>query len=227
MQTDNDTTGMVHSYLGLRKAVGWMGILLPFILMSGGYLIFDLKPAMYSLSMYYFTGMRNVLVGGLIAIGFFLFFYRGYDKWDDWIGNIGGFCAICTALFPTTRTGTGPLNIFGTIHLISATIFFSSLAVFALFLFPRQDNKPTKRKILRNRIYIACGSIMVACLVAMGTFFYTHEKNPAGSTFIFWSETLGIVSFGISWLTKGGTIYPDKKFRDKNIGDPDKLLKTG
>ncbi len=211
MLTDKDSTGMIHSYLGLRRVIGWIGLLLPFILMAGGYFIFDGKPTMYSLSMYYFTGMRDVFVGSLFAIGLFLFFYRGYDKWDDWIGNIAGFCAICTAIFPTTRTGTGPLDLPGKIHFAVATIFFLLLAVFSLFLFTRKQGKPTRGKIIRNTIYIICGSIMLACLFGMGIFFLVHKKNPLESRFIFWSEVLGLVSFGISWLTKGGTLYPDKK----------------
>jgi hypothetical protein len=28
---------------------------------------------------------------------------------------------------------------------------------------------------------------------------------------VFWAETLALVAFGISWLTKGGGILPDRR----------------
>jgi hypothetical protein len=31
---------------------------------------------------------------------------------------------------------------------------------------------------------------------------------------VFWAETVTLVAFGVSWLTKGGTLYPDKKVAD-------------
>ena len=80
-----------YSYLALRKAVGWIGILLPFALMLGVILIFKGEIIQESISHYYHTEMRNVLVGALCAVALFMFFYTGYDKWDDWAGNVAGF----------------------------------------------------------------------------------------------------------------------------------------
>ena len=40
LQTHNERSNLTFSYLALRKAVGWIGILLPFVMMLGGYLIF-------------------------------------------------------------------------------------------------------------------------------------------------------------------------------------------
>jgi len=74
--------------------------MLPIALAVGGLLIFrtGIQP---SLSAYYYTGMKNVFVGTLCAIGVFLFSYRGYSKKDNIAANIAAFCAIGTALFPT------------------------------------------------------------------------------------------------------------------------------
>jgi len=30
------------------------------------------------------------------------------------------------------------------------------------------------------------------------------------SYFVFWAETVALIAFGVSWITKGGTLYPDK-----------------
>lgn len=53
-----------------------------------------------SVSGYYYTGVRDVLVGSLCAIGVFLFSYSGYDDWDKWLTNAAGLFAI--GVRPTT-----------------------------------------------------------------------------------------------------------------------------
>jgi len=63
-----------YSYLALRKAVGWIAILLPFTLMLGVFLIFKGEIIQESISHYYHTDMRNVFVGAICAIALFLFF---------------------------------------------------------------------------------------------------------------------------------------------------------
>jgi hypothetical protein len=53
------------------------------------------------MSGYYYTGMHNIFVGALCALGVFLVAYNGYDDLDRWITNIAGAAAIIVALFPT------------------------------------------------------------------------------------------------------------------------------
>lgn len=216
MKSDNGSYGQTYSYLALRNAVGWIGIMLPFTLMAGVSLIYGGKITLETISQYYYSGMRDVLVGALCAIALFLFFYRGYNKWDDWLGNIAGFCALCVAWFPTTESG--PLDLPGTIHFISASVFFVALAIFSIFIFTRSGPSPTRRKLGRNVIYIICGCVMIASLLAIIIFFF-FSGDDKKSSFVFWAETTALVAFGVSWLTKGGTINPDKK-RSKLIEGP-------
>jgi hypothetical protein len=197
-----------YSYLALRKAVGWIGILLPFILMLGVFIIFNGEIIQESISHYYYTEMRNVLVGALCAIALFMFFYSGYDKWDDWAGNVAGFFAIGVAWFPTTELGSS--NLIGKIHFACAAIFFLTLAVFSLFLFTKKGSNPTQQKLRRNKIYVICGLIMIACLIAIFIYFNFIHNDNSDSSFVFWAETVALIAFGVSWLTKGGTLYPDK-----------------
>ena len=202
-------TPQTYSYMALRRAVGWIGILLPLVLLLGDYLIFKNNKTLLTISLYYHTGMRDVFVGAICAIALFMFYYRGYVKWDNIIGNLAGFCALGIAWFPTTLAG--PLDFSGKVHFICASIFFLSLSFFSLFLFTRTKIKPTRQKIIRNRIYISCGIVMLICLVAIMIFFnFSQEINPQ-SSFVFWAETIALIAFGISWLTKGGSLYPDKK----------------
>ncbi|MCH7962322.1 MAG: DUF998 domain-containing protein [Bacteroidetes bacterium] len=197
-----------YSYLALRKTVGWIAILLPFTLVLGVFLIFNGEIIRESISHYYYTDMRNVFVGAICAIALFLFFYSGYDKWDDWAGNVAGFFAIGLAWFPATEMGSS--NLIGKIHFACAAIFFLTLAVFSLFLFTKKGSNPTPQKLRRNKIYVICGLIIIACLIAIVVYHnFIYDVNSA-SCFVFWAETIALIAFGVSWLTKGGTLYPDK-----------------
>jgi uncharacterized BrkB/YihY/UPF0761 family membrane protein len=199
-----------YSYMTLRKAVGWIGLLLPFVLMLGNSLIFKGKFVESSISYYYHTGMRDVFVGALCAVALFLFFYSGFNRWDDWAGNMGGLFALGVAWFPTTKSG--PDDLAGIVHLVCAVLFFMTLASFSLFLFTRtvKGKRPWGRKKKRNLIYIICGSIMLACLIVILVYKILLKYNSHETSFVFWGETIALVAFGVSWLTKGEAIYPDK-----------------
>jgi hypothetical protein len=199
-----------YSYMALRKSVGWIGLLLPIVLMLGGSLIFGGPVPERSISYYYHTGLRDVFVGALCAVALFLFFYSGYDKWDNWAGKLGGFMAIGAAWFPTTRCG--PEDWAGIVHLVCAILFFLVLASFSLFLFTKTEKgkKPRGRKRKRNRIYIACGIIMLASLAVIAAFKIWLQDDHPECPVVFWGETTALAAFGVSWLTKGEAIYPDR-----------------
>ncbi len=204
-----DKQSLTHSYLALRKAVGWIGMLLPFVLMLGVFFIFKGEIIEKSISYYYYSKMGNVFVGAICAIALFMFFYSGYDKWDNWAGNVAGLFALGVAWFPTTQEG--PRDLIGTIHITCAALFFLTLAVYSLFLFTQKDDKPTPQKLTRNKIYIICGVVMVLCIIAIAVYLNFFHKQGSTSGFVFWAETITLVAFGVSWLTKGGTLYPDKE----------------
>jgi len=208
MVVNSDHQDQTYSYLALRKAVGWIGLLLPFVLMLGGHFIFKEKLILKNISLYYHTGMRDVFVGALCAIALFLFFYRGYDKWDNRAGNTAGLLAILIVFFPTVESG--PYDLSAWIHLLVSGSFFLILSWMSVFRFTRQANHPTRQKVKRNNIYVLCGITMVVSMAAVLIFLIFFDKNRPDSGFVFWLETLILLAFGTSWLTKGGTLYPDK-----------------
>ena len=81
----------------------------------------------------------------------------------------------------------------------------------AIFLFTKKGPDPTPRKLTRNRIYITCGLIMLVCMLAMVIYKNFIQGEHSRSTFVFWAETVALIAFGASWLTKGGAIYSDRK----------------
>ena len=118
----NNSGTLAWSYLALRKAIGGLGTSLPFVLSLGAIIVF--KTGMQaSLSDYYYTGMRDVFVGTLCAIGVFLFSYEGYtgkDDNDNLVGNFAGVFAIGVALFPTDLPSDAktPQTMIGIVHVV-------------------------------------------------------------------------------------------------------------
>jgi uncharacterized protein YhhL (DUF1145 family) len=199
---------LVHSYLFLRRAVGILGIALPAVLIIGK-TVLQGGPPLGSISDYVYSDMRGVLIGTMCAIGVFLFSYRGYGRIDDITADVAAVGAIGVGLFPTTPfTGrpSATAQAVGTVHIVSAAIFFAALIIFCLFLFTRGDSpQPGGRKRARNAVYIACGVIMLVCLITIGILQAVIHTDVA----VLWLESAAVMAFGIAWLVKGQTILVD------------------
>ncbi len=217
MQDSADgSRSLVLSYLALRRAIGVLGISLPFVLSLGAILIFEVGIP-ESISDFYYTGMRDVLVGTLCAIGVFLLSYKGYERLDDLAGDLACVFAIGVALFPTTPSGdpTTLERTIGAAHLIFAALFFVTLAYFSLCLFTKTDKTktPTRQKIRRNQVYKACGFTIVASIVLILVYAFLPERfENALSAYdpVFWLESIAVLAFGLSWLTKGEALLQDQ-----------------
>ena len=207
---------LVISYLTLRRTIGILGTSFPFVLFFGAVIFFG-AGIQHSISSYYYTGMRDVFVGTLCAIGFFLLSYRGYERADNVAGDLGCVFAVCVAIFPTitSSSATGYAHIIDYIHLAFAALFFLTLIYFSLFLFTKTDpnRPPSKRKIQRNKIYKVCGNTMSLCILLVVVYellpdevmSFIRSYKP-----VFWLEAIAVVAFGISWLTKGEAILKDE-----------------
>src|SRR5215831_17495952 len=202
------------SYKTLRRATGCIGIALPFALAIVNMLLVSRFILQGSVSGYYYTGVRGVLVGSLCAIGVFLFSYSGYDDWDKWLTNVAGLFAIGVALFPTAPANpSASAKAVGYVHLTCAALLFITLAVIALWLFrktePDGERKPEKRK--RDLVYLLCGVVIVLCVALVPIESLVIGAPIAKYHPLFWLEAVAIVAFGIAWLVKGETIFKDKK----------------
>jgi hypothetical protein len=201
--TRSPQTTLVHSYLFLRRAIGLIGVALPVVLILGKQLVQG-GDLIGSLSGYYYTGLRDVLVGAMCAAGVFLLAYYGHDYVDNIASTVAGLGAIGLALFPTTpdhdvsawdRTS-------GVLHLAFAAVFFLSLAYFCLRLFPHDGEQSPGT----NVVYRGCGSVILACLVLIALTSYLRlvpELHPA-----LWLESVAVEAFGVAWLVKGRTMEP-------------------
>ena len=207
---------LVFSYLALRKTIGLLGIAFPFVLSLGALILFQ-TGIQSSISSYYHTGMRDVFVGTLCVIGFFLLSYKGYERSDDIAGDLGCVFAVGVALFPTTPDGAtaSGARLIGYVHLASAALFFLTLIYFSLFLFTKTDpNKsPSRRKLQRNKVYKACGYTMGICILLIAIYSFlpgTMASLLEAYKPVYWLEALAVFAFGISWFTKGEAILKDE-----------------
>jgi hypothetical protein len=201
---------LVHSYLYLRRAIGVIGTALPAVLIIGK-LIVDGGGLQDSISAYFWSDMRGVFVGSMCAVGAFLLSYRGYDVVDDIAGNLAGVAAIGVGLFPTAPDHpSSTAQVIGVLHLVFAAIFFLTIAFFAIVLFRRTSEMgPTERKLQRNRLYLTCGIVIIACLLAIAAVHQFFDAALAPVHPELWLESIAVMSFGVAWLTKGEAILGD------------------
>lgn len=222
-QSGPQSSILVISYLGLRKAIGILGVALPFALALGNILLraLGIQSSVHgpviedSISSYYYTDLRNIFVGSMCAIGVFLISYRGYDRRDARAGRFAFICAIGVALFPTSPLPVATPNqtLIGGVHLTFAALLFLTLSYFSLKLFTKTDpNKPpTRQKQQRNVVYRVSGYIMLACIALIVVAALPPIKAMVEQLAPrFWLEAIAIVAFGISWLTKGEAILKDQ-----------------
>jgi hypothetical protein len=201
---------LVRSYLELRSAVGFIALGLPLALLGYSWLAPGRHALPMSISAYYYTPMRNLLVGCLCAIGFFNLCARGYEWRDELAGFISSVCAFGAAFCPTFPPGptTRLEREMGALHNYFAELFFITLAFMCLFLFrtTARNRTVTRNKRRRNRVYTVCGIMMALSGVVD---FVCHRMRPipmwgpVGS--IFCCELVALEAFGVAWLAKGKT----------------------
>ena len=199
-----------------RRLIGILGLLLPLLL----YVFAGLRhtvglPAwtpLNSISAYYYTGAVAIFVGVLFALALFLSTYPGYKGViaDRLLGLVGGTAAILVALFPTSApdglsapTWWSPYM--RTVHYLSAVVLFVVFILFAIWLFrksniPRRGDRPLEKR-RRDDICLASGIIMIASVLWAASSMFTHAP-------IFIPESIAIIAFAVSWLTKGEVHKP-------------------
>jgi len=199
-----------------RRLIGILGLLLPLLLFIFAGLRHTVGlPAwtpLNSISAYYYTGAVAIFVGVLFALALFLLTYPGYKGViaDRLLGLVGGMAAILVALFPTSApdglsapTWWSPYM--RTVHYLSAVVLFVAFILFAIWLFrksniPRRGDRPLEKR-RRDDICLASGIIMIASVLWAASSMFTHAP-------IFIPESIAIIAFAVSWLTKGEVHKP-------------------
>jgi len=214
---EREGSQLIHSFLAMRKAIGSIALALPFAL-----LLLHRGASLTSISQAYYRDVGAVFVGALCAIGVFLLFYRGYDGRDRVASFIAGASAIVVSQVPCGSGCRAPAGAIATlwqwqegyprlltgVHYGAAALMFAALAYFCFFLFPETNKRGHEgaRKLLRNRIYRACGTVIVVTMAAKALDQLLAARRGSGFLWdvgTFCVESTMIVAFGISWAVKG------------------------
>jgi hypothetical protein len=207
------------SYMTLRQAIGWVGLLMPIVVKLGAYLFQGIATT-GSISAYYYTGMRDVFVLTLVLVGALLACYRTPDRQDTWVGGVAGLSAIGIALFPMDpefaaqviarfpETEHGRCYVIRGIlgyHMLFVGIFFAAAFYLVTFRFSALTAAvPTRQKLVRNQVYRVCGAAMLLAFVAIGLLAWRNDGES-----IFWPESVAVIAFATAWLVKGQIVLKD------------------
>ena len=187
--------------LRLRALIGWLGMLLPWIVV----LLIGYFPK--SISATWYTNACTVFMIILGSASMLLISYKGYEKIDDILLTCAGAFGLGICLFPCSVPNiNGAVGTFlidsktsNVIHFVCAIAFFGLLAYNSFFLFTKGSGEVTKKKKIRNIIYRVCGVGMLASflIILLPTF---HIQ-------VWLTEAIALFFFAISFLTKAD-IYP-------------------
>lgn len=195
---------ILTSYSTLRWGTALIGLSLPFVLWLGG-LCFGI-PFQDSMSHYYYATdntieglpvMRDWFVGSLFAVGVFLYSYRGFTLSENLSLNYAGIFAIGIAIFPMGGVGFGKL----TVHGICAVLFFLCIAYVCVFCAPKTLpylKDPLKEKLFK-KAYL-CTAIGMIVTPAIAFLMSVIFKNL--SSYVFFVEAVGVVTFAFYWILK-------------------------
>lgn len=201
----------------LRKRIGILGMLLPWIVLTLS-LIFGYGFPQSISATYYIPNCITPFMIILGAAGILLVCYKGYDLQDKLVCATAGIFALGICIFPCAlpdetimNVGTFSIrsDISGIIHNICAIVFFALLSYNSIFLFTKSSGDMTPEKKKRNIIYKVCGYGMIGSFLLLIPF--TLLSIDIGIWIV---EAIALTFFGISWLTKSESyaiLFKDKQ----------------
>jgi hypothetical protein len=183
-----DNVPQVISVQQMRRGVGRLAVLLPLVI-GAGYCIFgkDLGGFLGAISESYYTVMRDVFVGTLCAVAFFLYAYRGYNHREDWLFNFLALLCVVVAWFSMTST---PLLV----EPLPGPSCSYSIKLEPTCAVVVNDRLATYHYEIFGLLHFGAATVLFVCLGYV-------------SPFLFIVETVCLEAFGISWLLKGDGIF--------------------
>lgn len=194
---------IASTYFNLRFGMGVIAALLPGGLWVGGALG-DHEPLRCSMSAYYYSPtMRDPFVGALVALGAFLYLYKGFSTKENWALNLAGALAIGIAMVPTaSKCGVRSEGI--TVHAAFAVLFFLSIAYVCLFraadtlTLIRDTRKAAKFRATYRLLGVG---MVISPLVAVALTLVLQQATEARAT-VFGAEASGVLMFAAFWVVK-------------------------
>ncbi|MBV7409136.1 hypothetical protein [Maritimibacter sp. DP1N21-5] len=197
----------------LRLFLGGLGIFLPLVLALAGRIADGhLQP---TISDYFHTTQRDLLVGGLCAMGVFLAVHK---RWEpprgrllppDRIARLAGLAAIGVAFFPNESQQVDTLSqkmlgltLAPVFHYGAALMLYLMMSMSCFLVFAPQSRREADRRfhLWMGRIIFAAG-----CMVMVLSGIKNNAPAPFGpfvaeNNLIFWDESVGVWAFCASWI---------------------------
>jgi Protein of unknown function (DUF998) len=207
----------MRSYLWMRIFIGVLGIALPLVLVPVGWGLDRGNLPRDSLSEYYYSGAREVFVGGVAAIAVFLIAYKIAEawSWDFVLSLVAGLAAIVVVVFPTGKPkGFSEVTAVqrwvtetwaGRIHFGGAFVFIGLLAVISLIFAIQEGAREPEPGEKRSPSFWMNWHAVLATAIAMAalTLVFLKVTDRGFRTYVFWGECIAIVAFAVSWLSMG------------------------
>ena len=218
----------IYTYRRLRKAIGYLGITLPVLLVVLSFIAFFDTQVQRSISDYYYTNLRDIFTGTLAAVGLFMISYKGHRnpsilKNDQLLTNIAGIMAIGVALIPVTPELESQkiytlipyhFDWLGWLHYGFAAMLFGIFALLAINVFTIGQNKAEDIPVStlnENNLYRVCG-IAIIILMILVPISEVFELFPYSTLIL---EALALFFFGTAWLIKGRVLGDEGKLGEK------------
>jgi hypothetical protein len=204
----------VLPFIALRRAVGIVAVGLPFMLAIPWWL--QRKSIENSISSYFYTDMRIVLIGSLCAIALFMLCSRSGDGKSNPTAIFLSCCILGVAFFPKApyANATLPQHLIELAHWSFAILLFSTLAYYCLVRFKTgaTNSEVTEKERQSNGVYAVCGYLILTCMVLAGLLKMNMVWRLIGGTRpAFYFESIALIAFGIAWLVKGESLIPEEK----------------
>jgi hypothetical protein len=152
--------------------------------------------------------------------------YLGYCLSERILARIMGICffvvamQVCNSLY-VTETRVGLLGVSpelsDIIHMCATSLGFGLMFIWITFYFTRSNKEKTERtrqKIIRNKIYIACGTAMFCGLAILIISYFV----PMGRYIVFIGEELILIPAGFAIVVKSGLFLRDKSSPNNSCG---------
>jgi multisubunit Na+/H+ antiporter MnhB subunit len=228
-QANSEAGRYVRSFLIVRLMIGVLGVGWPLLLVSLDKWFYGGHPGSRiprdSLSVYYYSGMREGFTVILGVIAFFLFTYKLTERnLDNTLSMVAGLAGMTIPFFPTGRPSDitpapalNPLqNAIGEdwakwVHFGASAVFIAALGGVCLLFGHREGERGKHGNLLPRRFwrgyhFLCAGAIGLAALWIVATT-VGHDPLIHGP---YWSLLLGewvaTWAFGFSWFAKGAEI---------------------
>lgn len=233
----------IFTYRRIRRAIGFLGISLPVVLVVLSFIPFFQTRVQPSISDYYYTNLRELFTGTLCAVGLFMLRYKGHGnpsiwKNDNLLTNIAGLMAIGVAFVPTNplKEGAKVYSLIdltetwvGYLHYGFAASLFLAFSLLAINVFTiGQKHDATRASTLNeNNIYRFCG-FAILVLIALVPVFAKLKLIPCSTLII---EAVCLLLFGIAWLIKGRALGDKGKigailYSENNLVNTEKAIES-